>query len=71
LGLIYSFLAKVEDNSYNGMKELIRNKIRSSWEAIDIGWTKVDFGFRTAETFAPISIDDGRKFYEETEILQL
>lgn len=70
LGLIYSFLAKVEDNSYNGMKELIRNKIRSSWEAIDIGWTKVDFGFRTAETFAPISIDDGRKFYEETEILK-
>jgi hypothetical protein len=70
LGLIYTYLAKVEDSTFEGLRKMIRNKISSSWKSIDDGWIKVNFGFRTSESLALISVEDGRKFYLETEALK-
>jgi hypothetical protein len=70
LGLAYSFISRTNSENYTQLRENIKQKIKLSWDAIDTGWTKIDFGFRTVETLTPISIEEGRIFYEETDKLK-
>ncbi len=42
----------------------------SSWEDIDNGWGKVDFGFKTTETLSSNAIEFAREFYRKTEIFK-
>jgi hypothetical protein len=41
--------------------------IKSAWKAIDIGWNKVDFGFKTVEVLAPHQNNTAREFFHLTD----
>lgn len=65
-GLAYSFISEVKSN-HKGLKDCLLNKLKSSWDSIDVGWNKVNFGFKTTETLSDTSPDIAREFYKLTE----
>lgn len=66
-GIAYSFLISNTNGEFESLLHNYKLRLRSSWEAIDKGWLKVNFGFKTTETLSMVSIDSAKEFYSYTE----
>jgi hypothetical protein len=45
----------------------IKGALWSAWEGIDVGWRKVDTGYRIAEALADVSIEDAQRHLAATD----
>ena len=51
----------------DGLATQMLPNIARAWETIDLGWQKVDFGFRIAESVAEWSLELGREYIGKTD----
>ncbi len=65
-GFVYALLTNINRSKYKGLINRVKELLLSSWEEIERGWEKVDFGFKTTETLSS-SIDLAREFFNKTE----
>lgn len=45
----FIFLNKQKSEEYCGLKQLLLQTLNNAWESIDVGWFKIDVGFRVAK----------------------
>lgn len=65
--LTYRFLRELQLPESDELATQILQYINRAWEAIDVGWQKVDFGFRVAESVAEWSSELGRDYIGKTD----
>ena len=66
----YSFLAEQDSNEYSGLMANLLQRLDSAWKSIDIGWLKVDTGFRIAKELAPASPESAKKYLDLTDSIK-
>ncbi|MBI1924586.1 ATP-binding protein [Candidatus Poribacteria bacterium] len=63
----YSFLTKQDAGKYSGLASDLLQRLETAWEAIDVGWRKVDTGFQITRTLATNSPEIARKYLDLTD----
>jgi len=64
----YSLLInKDKSNKYNSLASSLLDQLKDTWVEIDVGWQKVDIGFKIAESLAETSLQKAREFLALTE----
>lgn len=63
----YSFLKKQDADQYSGLVSDLLQRLDRAWESIDVGWLKVDIGFKIARTLAATSSEIAKKYLDLTD----
>jgi len=63
----YSFLKKQNTGKYENISLSLLKQLDHTWEAIGVGWVKVNAGFRIAKSFANTSNETANKYLNLTE----
>lgn len=67
----YSFLKKCDSREiYSRLTSSIENKLNESWKAIDIGWHRIDIGFKIARILAATSPEIAKSYVEASDKLK-
>jgi len=65
--LAYSMLKEANSDEYSGLLAHLLNQLTDAWEGIDVGWHKVDIGFKVSESLASHSLQVARARLKNTE----
>ncbi|MDA8228936.1 MAG: hypothetical protein M0T74_14805, partial [Desulfitobacterium hafniense] len=65
--LVYKILCKINDPRHTSLAEGMLKELKDAWEAIDVGWHKVDIGFKIVGTLAEESPDLAQNYFTKTE----
>jgi len=63
----YNFLKKQNTDKYENISLSLLKQLDHTWEAIGVGWMKVNAGFRIAKSFANTSNETANKYLNLTE----
>lgn len=63
----YNFLKKKNTDKYKSISLSLLKQLDHAWEAIGVGWVKVNAGFRIAKSFANTSNETANKYLNLTE----
>nr|WP_138858545.1 hypothetical protein [Exiguobacterium mexicanum] len=55
------------DNKYYGLKQSFKKDLTACWDSIDIGWRKIDVGFRISTMLSEVSFEAAREFIKKVE----
>ena len=62
-----NFLIKQDASTYSGLLSHLQQQLENSWNAIDIGWYRIDAGFKITKFFAESSPDLAREYLSQTD----
>jgi hypothetical protein len=65
--LAHSFFLAQDPDEYSGLLSHFQHLLESAWEAIGVGWHRVDVGFRVVRALAEDSLETARAYLEATE----
>ena len=68
--LAYSLLFRWDDDQTEELKRNLLQKLGETWEGIDVGWVKIDVGFKIAKSLASVSLEEGRRYSKLAENLR-
>jgi len=63
----YNFLKKQNADKYENILLSLLKQLDHAWEALEIGWKRVDVGFRIIKSFANTSNETAKKYLDLTE----
>ena len=66
LCLAYTLIAKSGVEDLNEMKDDLLARTKSAWESIDVGWKRIDAGFKAAAILGESALDAAKSFIEDT-----
>lgn len=62
---LYNISSKSPRHAY--LKDKYMNELISDWEEIDVGWRRVDIGYKISTMLSDVSKEDARAFVEKVE----
>lgn len=65
--LIYSILSKDNESRYEGLLKNMLEDLLKTWDAIDVGWSKVNIGYKIVADLSKVSVDIGKSIFEKNE----
>jgi archaellum biogenesis ATPase FlaH len=65
--LAYKFLTEQEPEEYSSLADHLLKILRDAWEAIDVGWHRIDVGFRIVRSLAECDPETARMYLDLTE----
>ncbi|MEQ2528862.1 hypothetical protein WMO40_19480 [Bacillaceae bacterium CLA-AA-H227] len=63
--LTYSLIKNIEELA--SLKKSLLKELKNTWDTIDIGWRKVDIGFKIINTLSTESLEYSREFLKDIE----
>lgn len=63
----YNFVAKVHQPEYDELAEKLMVKLNDSWKNINVGWQRVNTGFKITKILAEYSIEKAKEYFNFTE----
>src|SRR5262249_5090140 len=67
LCLAYTIIAKNGIESLHKTRDGLLAKMKSAWESIDVGWKRIDAGFKATAILGESALDVAKSFIEETD----
>jgi len=64
---IYSILSKDKTEKYNTLINSLLEDIKRTWKSIDVGWNKVNLGYKIVTLLANVSSMAAKDFFDMTE----
>lgn len=68
--LACAFLVAQETDAHSGLTSHLLQVLSTAWETIDVGWVRVDTGFKIAKSLARVSVETARWYLAQTDSIR-